>query len=265
MDELEAATRTEVRTHTGSVSQRRPRRRHAAGDGDDWFLPQALEIRREVCRHVTRCDREHHVFFSVPGIVGPIGRAREQRRLGRARVAHHVLVMHQVWHTGHGLDLHAGCPQLVDKRPVDLRWRWYRDGLGVVLVEHEPDRNAAFHRRLKGVEHCCRGRSLEPQVVDRHVECPGSAIEKGRQPLCDRVGGLAPIGQEVEVERGYRGSRFGSPVCSRGSSTSTGSGRVAISAASSGSSVSVMSFRSSGAIAPAASTCSFSHSSRPFQ
>src|SRR5439155_15428924 len=106
---------------------------------------------------------------------------------------------------------------------------------------------------------------LQPQVIDGDIQRSGRAIQEGGEALGDGVGDLAAVGQKIEVERSYRASAFGSPVCSRGSSILTGSGRVAISAASSGSSVTVISFRSSGAIAPAARTWSLSHWRRPLQ
>jgi len=135
----------------------------------------------------------------------------------------------------------------------------------VVFVEDESDRDASLDRGLKRVEERVAGRILQPQVIDGDIQRSGRAIQEGGEALGDGVGDLAAVGQKIEVERSYRASAFGSPVCSRGSSICTGSGRVAISAASSGSSVSVISFRSSGAIAPPARTCSSSHPSRPFQ
>ncbi len=135
----------------------------------------------------------------------------------------------------------------------------------MVLVEDQPDCDTALYGRLKGVEDGGGGRVVQAQVIDRDVQRLGRSIKKGRQFLGDRVGGLAAVGQEVEVECGYWASAFGSPVCSRGSSTCTGSGRVAISAASSGSSVRVIRFRSSAPMAPAASTWFFNQSSSPLQ
>src|SRR5919204_593056 len=139
-------------------------------------------------------------------------------------------------------------------------------GQRVVLVEHQPHRGAALHRGAEGVEQGGGGRLLQAQVVDGDVEGLRRTVEEPCDALRHRVGILAAVGEEVEVEGPYRASAFGSPVCSRGRSvTRTGSGRVAISAASSGSSVSVISFRSSGAIAPDASTWSLSQSRSPLQ
>ena len=135
----------------------------------------------------------------------------------------------------------------------------------MVLVEHQPDGDASLDRGLKRTQHRRRRRLVKSQVVDRDVKGPGRAVQEGGDTVRDGVGVLTAVVQEEEVEGGYCGAAFGSPVCSRGSSTLTGSGRVAIAAASSGSSVSVMSFRSFGAIAPEASTCSFNHESSPFQ
>src|SRR4029077_17792375 len=139
------------------------------------------------------------------------------------------------------------------------------DGLGMVLIEHQPHGDASLDRGLKRAEHRRRRRLLEPEVVDRDVQRPRSSVEEGGDSLRDGVGVLSAVVEKEEVERGYCAPAFGSPVCSRGSSTLTGSGLVAMSAASSGSSVSVISFRSFGQIARSASTRSWSHASRPFQ
>src|SRR5260370_5044215 len=173
--------------------------------------------------------------------------------------------MHQVGNARHRLDLHAYRTQLVDERPVDLRRRRHGDGLGVVLVEDQADGDAALDRRLEGVEHGGRRRPVEAQVVDGDVERFRRSVEKGCDALRDRVGVLAAVGEEIEIEGGYLPPAFGSPVCSLGRSTLTGRGRVTISAASVGASVGVMRVMSSRAIAPAASTCSFSQSISPLQ
>ena len=261
MHELQAPAGTEVGTDLCPVGQCGPRRRDAARQRDDRLVPQALEVRRVLGGDLTRRDCEHDVLLAVPGIVGPVRRTREHRRC----VADDVLVMHQVRHTGDRLHLHSDRFQTMYERPVDLGWWRHRDGHRVVLVEDEPHGDPSFDRGLEGGEQRVAWRVLEPQVVDRDVQALGRAVEEGGDPLGDHVGGLAAVGQEIEVERTYRASAFGSPVCSRGSSMCTGSGRVAISAASSGSSVSVISFRSSGAMAPAERTCSSSQPSKPFQ
>ena len=173
--------------------------------------------------------------------------------------------MHQVRHAWNRLDLHANRSEAVDECPVDLRRRRIGDAGRVVLVEHEPGGDAALDRGLERAQHRRGRRLVQPQVIDGHVQCFDCAVEESGQALRDGVGGLPPIAQKVEVERAYRASALGSPVCSRGSSILTGSGRVAMAAASSGSSVSVISLRSSGAIAPEPRTCSSSQPNKPFQ
>ena len=137
----------------------------------------------------------------------------------------------------------------------------------MILVEEKPHRHAALQRAVEGPEQSVCWSVLQPQVVDGDVQRGGGAVEKGGDPLGDGVGGLTAVGEEEQVKgrcRGYRESAFGSPVW-RGSSTLTGSGLVAISAASSGSSVKLSSLRSSAAIAPAFNTTSSSQSMRPCQ
>src|SRR4029077_19967947 len=94
---------------------------------------------------------------------------------------------------------------------------------------------------LKRTQHDRDRACLQPQVVDPDVERPGGVVEEGMHALCDGVRRLSAVGQKVEVERGsyrcdggYRASPLGSPASVRGSSMSTGSGLVAIAAASCG-------------------------------
>ena len=176
--------------------------------------------------------------------------------------------MHQVGHAGDRHDLHARGLQAIDECPVDLRRRRHRDRLRVVLVEHQTDGDAAFDSGVESGKNRIGRRRFEAEIVDGDIERLGGAVEKCSQPLRYDIGSLASVGEEIEVEwraGGYCAPAFGSPVCSRGSSTSIGSGRVAISAASSGSSVSVINFKSYGAMAPDSSTVSFIQSRRPLQ
>src|SRR5581483_6687206 len=156
----------------------------------------------------------------------------------------------------------ARAAQAIDEGPVDLRRRRDGDGLGVVLVEDQPHRDAARDGAVEGCEQRLRRRSVEAQVVDRDVKGVLRGVEKACDPLSDRHVGLLAVAEEEDV---YCASALGSPVCSRGSSISTGRGRVAISAASSGSSVTVISSKSSSDIAPCESTTARIQSSRPFQ
>src|SRR6266852_3555477 len=145
-------------------------------------------------------------------------------------------------------------------------------GIGFVLVQPEAHVHAALDGGLKRPQHDRARPCVEPQVVDRDIEGRGGAVEKRVHPLGDRISRLATVGQIVEVKRrsyrcdgGYRASALGSPVSLRGSSTSTGSGLVAIAAASSGSSVRLTRSKSCGDIAPRASTTLCIQSSRPLQ
>ena len=88
----------------------------------------------------------------------------------------------------------------------------------MVLVEHQAHGDASLDGGVEGVEQGVGGRFLESQVVNRDIQRLGGAAEECRETLGDRVGGLAAVGQEIEVERRYRASALGSPVCSRGSS-----------------------------------------------
>ena len=139
----------------------------------------------------------------------------------------------------------------------------------MILIEEQAHRHAALESAVEGAEQCVSWSVLEPQVVNGDVQRRRGGVEEGGDPLRDGVRGLTAVGEEEEVERRGRGYSVSAspitPVCSRGSWTLTGSGRVAISAASSGSSVKLSSLRSSAAIAPAFRTTSSSQSISPFQ
>src|SRR6202158_3298881 len=110
----------------------------------------------------------------------------------------------------------------------------------MILVEEETHRHAALQRAVEGPEQSVSWSVLQPEVVDGDVQRGRGGVEKRGDPLRDGVGGLTAVGEKEEVEwrrRGYSGSALPSPVCSRGPFTLTGSGRGAISGASSRASV----------------------------
>ena len=121
-------------------------------------------------------------------------------------------MVHQVGHTGHRLDLHTGRPEAVDEGPVDLGRRRHGDYLGVVLVEHEADGDAALHRGTERVEQRGPGRLLEAEVVDRDVQRLLRVVEEGCDALGHPIGGLSAVGDllhpVLQLNAGCKVRRF---------------------------------------------------------
>src|SRR4029077_3682947 len=180
--------------------------------------------------------------------------------------------MHQVGDARNRLGLDSERFQLVDESPIDLSGRRDREVSRMVLVEHQAHPHTTFDGVRKRSEDGRSGTSGQPQIVDGDVERLGGQAQEACDARRHRVRGLAAVGEKKEIERGgdgsdggYRASALRSPASTRGSSTWTGSGLVAISAACSGSSVRLTRSKSSGDIAPRPRTTFRIQSSSPDQ
>jgi hypothetical protein len=125
---------------------------------------------------------------------------RPVRRAGPdiGAVADDVLVVHEVGDAGDAACRHV---ELVDRARVSLRRRRHRHRLPVVLVEREPDGDAAPGRILDRTCDQPLRFVREPEVVDRDVE----ASIRAREEVCERVRdldrGLAALGERAKLDQ----------------------------------------------------------------
>jgi hypothetical protein len=106
--------------------------------------------------------------------------------------------MHEV---GDAWDRLRGNVEAVDQARLAAGRGRDRDGLLVIDVEREPDRDPSPRRIRERACHQARGRLLEIKVVQREVEGLTSFRDELADELGDLEGALTPVRQRPDLDR----------------------------------------------------------------
>ena len=183
-------------------------------------VPELVEVLGEAHGQLAGLRDHDHVLLSQPRVFGPVGRARPDRLV----VAHDVLVVHQVRHTGDRPDGHL---EGRDQHPVGLGRRRHGDRVPVVEVVDESHSHPSRRGRLDRAADDPGRAAVEVEVVVGEVQRRPGTAHKGGDLLRHRDGGLAPVGQSSHLEhaahlpgcrrlRGRRGLVVGPELARRG-------------------------------------------------
>jgi hypothetical protein len=107
-------------------------------------------------------------------------------------------VVHEIGNAGDGLCRNV---EAVDQARLGAWGRGHRDGLPVVDVEREPNRDAALSGGRQSARDEPRGRLLEVEVVEGEVECLPSAREKFADVLGDLERALSAVRECADLDR----------------------------------------------------------------
>ena len=139
MCQARAPAGTEKDARLQACGERRPRHCEVARRRHDGVAPQLFEISAVPTGQRRRSHFDEDVLLPRPGVVGPVGRTGQDRRVSRTGIPDHVLVVHEV---GHPVDRPEGDVEAVQQVPVDGGRSRVGFPARVILVEEDADAGA---------------------------------------------------------------------------------------------------------------------------